>query len=102
MLQKITKIKGFGILDNHKTETIIKPFNVYNLVYGWNGSGKTTFARLLRCIEIKENHTEFPNADFIIESENTGKIDSKTFNHNLAIKVFNQDFIKENLNLFNA
>ncbi len=102
MLQKITKIKGFGILDNHKTETIIKPFNLYNLVYGWNGSGKTTFARLLRCIEIKENHTEFPNADFVIESENTGKIDSKTYNHNLEIKVFNQDFIKENLNLFNA
>lgn len=102
MLQKITKIKGFGILDNHKTATIIKPFNVYNLVYGWNGSGKTTFARLLRCIEIKENHTEFPDADFVIESENTGKIDSKTYNHNLEIKVFNQDFIKENLNLFNA
>lgn len=102
MLQKITKIKGFGILDNHKTETIIKPFNLYNLIYGWNGSGKTTFARLLRCIEIKENHTEFPNADFVIESENTGKIDSKTYNHNLEIKVFNQDFIKENLNLFNA
>lgn len=51
MLQKLTKIKGFGILDNHKTETIIKPFNVYNLFNGWNGSGKTTFARLLRCLE---------------------------------------------------
>lgn len=102
MLQKITKIKGFGILDNHKTETIIKPFNVYNLVYGWNGSGKTTFARLLRCLENKENHSEFPEADFVIVSENIGKIDSKTYGHNLEIKVFNQDFIKENLNLFNA
>lgn len=102
MLQKITKIKGFGILDNHKTETIIKPFNVYNLFYGWNGSGKTTFARLLRCFENKENHNEFEEADFAIESESSGKIDSKTYDHNLQIKVFNQDFIKDNLDLFDA
>ncbi|RTY90670.1 hypothetical protein EKM01_09510 [Flavobacterium sp. RSP46] len=102
MLQKLTKIKDFGILENHKPETIVKPFNVFNLVYGWNGSGKTTLARLLRCLETKQNHSEFANADFVIESETNGKVDSKTYNHNLEIKVFNQDFIKENLDLFDA
>lgn len=102
MLQKLTKIKDFGILDNHKPETIVKPFNVFNLVYGWNGSGKTTLARLLRCLETKQNHSEFADADFVIESETNGKVDSKTYNHNLEIKVFNQDFIKENLDLFDA
>lgn len=102
MLQKLTKIKDFGILDNHKAETIVKPFNVFNLVYGWNGSGKTTLARLLRCLETKQNHSEFADADFVIESETNGKVDSKTYNHNLEIKVFNQDFIKENLDLFDA
>lgn len=102
MLQKLTKIKDFGILDNHKSETIVKPFNVFNLVYGWNGSGKTTLARLLRCLETKQNHSEFADSDFVIESETNGKVDSKTYNHNLEIKVFNQDFIKENLDLFDA
>lgn len=102
MLQKVNKIKGFGILDNHKTEKPLKPFNVLNLIYGWNGSGKTTFGRLLRSLEKKENHSEFLEADYIVESESNGKIDSKTYNHNLEIKVFNQDFIKENLDLFDA
>lgn len=102
MLQKLTKIKDFGILDNHKPEVAAKLFNVYNLIYGWNGSGKTTLGRLLRCLETKENHTEFSTADFVIESLSSGKVDSKTYNHNLEIKVFNQDFIKENLDLFDA
>jgi wobble nucleotide-excising tRNase len=102
MLQKVNKIKGFGILDNHKTEKPMKPFNVFNLVYGWNGSGKTTFGRLLRSLEKKKNHSEFLEADFVVESESNGKVDSKTYNHNLEVKVFNQDFIKENLDLFDA
>ena len=102
MLQKLTKIKDFGVLDNNKPEIVTKSFNVYNLVYGWNGSGKTTLARLLRCLETKENHSEFVEADFVVESETSGKIDSKTYNHDLEIKVFNHDFIKENLELIDA
>jgi wobble nucleotide-excising tRNase len=101
MLKKITKINGFGILDNFKTENIGKPFNVYNLIYGWNGSGKTTLARLLRCLETKSNHSAFSDADFSIDLAD-GKVDSKTYIHNLDIKVFNQDFIADNLNLFDA
>lgn len=102
MLQKVLKIKGFGVLDNHMTDKPMKPFNIYNLIYGWNGSGKTTFGRLLRSLEKKENHIEFSGADFVVESESSGKVESKTYNHNLEIKVFNQDFIKENLDLFDA
>lgn len=102
MIQKVTKIKDFGILDNHKPDMVTKPFNVFNLIYGWNGSGKTTLGRLLRCLENKENHSEFAEADFVVESVTNGKIDSKTYNHNLEIKVFNQDFIKDNLDLFDA
>ncbi|MEZ7506071.1 AAA family ATPase [Flavobacterium sp. Arc2] len=102
MIQKLTKIKDFGILDNHKQDIVTKPFNVFNLVYGWNGSGKTTLARLFRCLETNKNHSEFAEADFVIESETNGKVDSKTYNHDLEIKVFNQDFIKENLELIDA
>jgi wobble nucleotide-excising tRNase len=102
MLQKITKIKGFGVLDNFKAEQVVKPFNTYNLVYGWNGSGKTTLARLLRCLETKSNHAEYNDADFAIDLADNGKVESKTYTHNLDIRVFNQDFIADNLNLFDA
>lgn len=102
MIQKITKIKGFGVLDNFKATHSIKPFNIYNLIYGWNGSGKTTLSRLLRCLETKTNHTEYFDADFSIELADNGKVESKDYTHNLDIRVFNQDFVAENLNLFDA
>lgn len=102
MLQRITRIKGFGVLDNFKAEQVVKPFNTYNLIYGWNGSGKTTLARLLRCLETKSNHAEYNDADFSIDLANNGKIESKTYMHNLDIRVFNQDFVSDNLNLFDA
>lgn len=101
MLKKITKISGFGILDNFKIENAGKPFNVYNLIYGWNGSGKTTFARLLRCLETKSNHSAYNDADFAVDLSD-GKVDSKTYTHSLDIRVFNQDFVADNLNLFDA
>jgi hypothetical protein len=34
MLHKITKIKGFGVLDNFSPELTVKPFNTFNLIYG--------------------------------------------------------------------
>ncbi|WP_412467104.1 AAA family ATPase [Pedobacter sp. KLB.chiD] len=102
MLHKITKIKGFGVLDNFSPELTVKPFNIFNLIYGWNGSGKTTLGRLLRCLETKSNHEEYKDADFSIELSDKGKVESKSYSHNLDIKIFNQDFITENLNLFDA
>lgn len=102
MLQKITKIQGFGVLDNFKAEHVVKPFNTYNLIYGWNGSGKTTLARLFRCLETKSNHIEYNDAEFSIDLRDHEKIESKNYYHNLDIRVFNQDFIAENLNLFDA
>ncbi len=90
------------MLDNFKAERVIKPFNTYNLIYGWNCSGKTTLARLLRCLETKSNHAEYNDADFSIDLANNGKVESKTYSHNLDIRVFNQDFVSDNLNLSDA
>lgn len=101
MITKISKLEHFGILAVPKLDAA-KPFNVFNVVYGWNGSGKTTLGRLLRCLETKCNHTEFPDAHYLIELENGSKIDSAAIEHDLQIRVFNQDFISENLNLFDA
>ncbi|WP_297338394.1 AAA family ATPase [Algoriphagus sp.] len=101
MLQQITKIKGFGILDNFQDGQKIKPFNKYNLLYGWNGSGKTTLGRLMRCLENKSLHAEFKSSEFTVNLD-SGKIESKNLDHSLDIRVFNQDFVTDNLNLFDA
>tara|TARA_R110001592_G_scaffold162584_2_gene395976 strand:+ start:101306 stop:103591 length:2286 start_codon:yes stop_codon:yes gene_type:complete len=102
MIQRVIKVNGFGILDNFKKEYSVKPFNKFNLIYGWNGSGKTTLARLLRCIETRCNHDEYKGAEFSIQLDDSSKIESTSYTHSLDIKVFNQDFINDNLNLFDA
>lgn len=101
MISKITKVNGFGVLDNFES-TDAKPFNRYNLIYGWNGSGKTTLGRLFRCLEMKSNHIEFSDCDFSIEFLNKSRADSKNYKHDYDIRVFNQDFAKENINLFDS
>ena len=102
MLKKIVKIENFGIFDNYKNEASLKEFKEFNVFYGWNGSGKTTLSRLFRCLENKGNHNEFPDAKYIIETTDGNKIDSSTLSHLLDLRVFNSDFISENLNLFDA
>lgn len=102
MLKQISKIQDFGILQDCKKNADLKPFNKFNIIYGWNGSGKTTLGRLLRCLQMKCNHKEFANARYQIELYDGSSIDSSDIDHSLEIRVFNQDFIAENLNLFDA
>ncbi|RZK09533.1 MAG: hypothetical protein EOO46_13615 [Flavobacterium sp.] len=102
MIKRIIKVQDFGILKNCQNAGDLKTFNRYNVIYGWNGSGKTTLGRLLRCLELKCNHKEFGNARYQIELSDETCIDSANINHALQIRVFNQDFVTDNLNLFDA
>lgn len=102
MIKRITKIEDFGILHQPKAATELQPFNKFNIIYGWNGSGKTTLGRLLRCLETKCNHKEFEGARYQVELHDGSKIDSDKIEHTMEIRMFNQDFISENLNLFDA
>jgi wobble nucleotide-excising tRNase len=40
MITKINKIKDFGVLKNFNGNGLSK-FKIFNLIYGWNYSGKT-------------------------------------------------------------
>lgn len=102
MIKRIIKVQDFGILKNCQNTTGLQPFNKYNVIYGWNGSGKTTLGRLLRCLELKCNHKEFGNARYQVELDDESYIDSTNIDHSLEVRVFNQDFITDHLNLFDA
>ena len=96
MIKKITKIKNFGVFNNYRSHQKLPEFNKYNLIYGWNASGKTTISRLFRCFELKTIHNDFSHAEFQLETK------KQTLNHNHLdlipnIKVFNQDFINESI-----
>lgn len=96
MIKRINKIKNFGI---YKDLTFCAPeFKKYNLFYGWNYSGKTTLSRLFRCIELQQIHMDFPDAEFeLIDYENNNIKQNKLDGSKCQFRVFNTDFIYDNL-----
>lgn len=94
MIIKINKIKDFGVLKNFNGSALPE-FKTFNLIYGWNYSGKTTLSRVFRCLEKGKFHDDYLLASFELENA-TSKYDN-TFAVKPNIRVFNSDFVKENL-----
>lgn len=46
MITRLKIIKGLGIFSNFRWEENVSDFARYNLIYGWNGCGKTTLSAL--------------------------------------------------------
>ena len=59
MITRIIKIKDCPSFVDFRPGADLQ-FKKYNLIYGWNGSGKTCFSRVLRSFELKENYYAQP------------------------------------------
>lgn len=94
MITKINKIKDFGVFKNFNGSALPE-FKTFNLIYGWNYSGKTTLSRVFRCLEKGKLHDDYLTATFEMENV-TAKYDN-TFAVKPNIRVFNSDFVKDNL-----
>ena len=102
ILKNIKAIKDFGIFSSYAHYTELPDFARYNLIYGWNGTGKTTLTRLLRCFEKEEIYPDFSNGIFSIERTDAGMAVLTNMGLDALsgrLKVFNRDFIDENLDL---
>jgi wobble nucleotide-excising tRNase len=59
MIKKINKIRKLGLVfsdfkwGDESDQLLRYPFNRYNLIYGWTGSGKTTLSKLFNIIKKK-------------------------------------------------
>jgi wobble nucleotide-excising tRNase len=97
MLKRINKIRDFGIFSKFDWDKNIPDFQKYNLIYGWNYSGKSTISRLLRSFETKLAHPDYVSSSYELQDEQGRKFDQTNLNANLSIRVFNRDFIDANL-----
>lgn len=96
-IKSIKRLKNFGIFLDY-TNTKANDFLKYNLFYGWNGSGKSTISNLLRSLESKKAPIAYPDSEFCILDGVNQEINNKNIeNSNLNIRVFNNDFINENI-----
>lgn len=93
-INRIKAMQVYGVFRDFVWPGDLPGFGRYNLIYGWNGSGKTTLSRLFRslCDEM-----------LLVEGEATLTVNnhdveiSEFFDPNLPIRVFNRDFIQENI-----
>ncbi|MBF0472908.1 MAG: AAA family ATPase [Nitrospirae bacterium] len=98
-ITKISKLKNFGIFHDFTWLSDLPDFKRFNLIYGWNGSGKTTISRIFTSCE--KNNIEFKqypiNGEFEIITSDDKYISNMNINSSLPIKVFNKDFIDDNI-----
>lgn len=105
MIKKIKSIRNLAVfhdfiwdkavLDN---EGNITEFNVNNIFYGRNYSGKTTLSRMFRAMETGLLSDKYQSPEFEITwSEGKSVNQNNLQTHGKKIRVFNEDFIRENL-----
>ena len=94
-IKKIKKVRNFGTFDNFQWQNSCKEFEQYNFFYGWNYSGKTTLSRIFRCLETNTQHSDFPNAEFSLETDK-GNITQRSISKDYPIRIFNEEFVEDN------
>lgn len=99
MIKKFRNINYGSYQDFIWDDNSLKDFKKLNILYGRNYSGKTTLSRILRSFEVKEPHDDYQEAKFKIELDEKNLTESNIRDENLnfPIRVYNKDFVRDNL-----
>jgi wobble nucleotide-excising tRNase len=97
VIRTIQSIKDFGVFREFRWPADLPEFKKYNLLYGWNYSGKTTLSRIFRSFEQKQPHPDFGGAQVQLRTDD-GTIHHLSDPHAAPeLRVFNSDFVRDNL-----
>lgn len=97
MIRRIQHITGFGVFGNFQWPAGLPDFKQFNLIYGWNYSGKTTLSRVFRCFEQKLPHLDFAAAQVQLKADD-GTVHQLSAPQSAPVfRVFNADFVRDNL-----
>lgn len=94
-IQKVEKLNHARFHNYSWGSTMVNFADGINLLFGWNGSGKTTFSNILRSLE---NGAVESNCTFRIKTESSQITDTCDLNLTKSnIRVFNGNYIEETL-----
>jgi len=100
MIKKVSNLKKFGIFRDFSWSSDTPDFTRFNLIYGWNKSGKTTFSRIFSACEKKTTEfKQYPkDGEFEIRTNSGITIrHSDCQSETKQFRVFNKDFIEDNI-----
>jgi wobble nucleotide-excising tRNase len=93
MIRRIQHIKAFGVFKDFQWPAGLPDFKQFNLIYGWNYSGKTTLSRAFRCFEQKLPHADFAGAQVQLKADDGTVHHLSNPNAAPVFRVFNSDFV---------
>lgn len=111
MIEKINRIQRLAVFKDFDWDSSVKrkdgcveKFGKVNVVFGRNYSGKTTLSRLIRSFEtgcISDKYDD--NRQYQLSVDGNSIDNNNLTNHTKTIRVFNEDFVRENLSFpFNS
>jgi wobble nucleotide-excising tRNase len=96
-IQKFGLFKDFQWKNSFGAAVDAEEFKQLNIIYGRNYSGKTTLSRIFRSIELGYLPKKYSDGVFCIVDTDDSKITQINLHTNDKIRVYNSDFVKENL-----
>jgi len=93
LVTKITNLRHPGVLRNFTWPAELPTFGRYNLVYGWNGTGKTTLSNLFRALELRK----LPEGEATLALNNATVTSNDFAQATLPVRVFNREFVSANV-----
>ncbi len=100
-ISRVSNIRGHRVFRDFSWPADLHAFGRFNLIYGWNGCGKTTLSSLLAHIEKRSNITE---GEIAFEIDGKTKVSgAELANASLPpLRVFNRDFINATIQAANT
>jgi wobble nucleotide-excising tRNase len=104
-IAKISIIKNMAVFNDFKWDSTVKDngntvaeFKKVNMLYGRNYSGKTTLSRIFRAFETGVISDKYASPEFnFLFTDNSSINQSGLKSNDMCIRVFNEDFVRENL-----
>ncbi len=95
-ISRISKIKNHRIFREFSWPDDLTSFAQFNVIYGWNGTGKTTVSSLFEHVQDKRDITE---GEVAFELDNGNKISGSNLSKitTPAVRVFNRSFVKKTI-----
>jgi wobble nucleotide-excising tRNase len=93
-ISRIVRLRHPGVLHDFSWPADLPTFGRYNLIYGWNGSGKTTISKIFRALEMRAA----PDSGEVTLSINGADVTVHDFDQvTLPVRVFNRNFMAESV-----
>ena len=93
-ITRISRLRSCGVFRNFTWPSDLSEFGQYNLIYGWNWTGKTTLSRLFRDLELGRPPTM---GEAVLHIGGRDVRGENFPDSSLSVRVFNRDFIQKSV-----